>query len=79
MRFYTDDQHRIRDLEAEVDTLRYALTARADALLGEEARAEAAHSALWFKAFEEKAKECRLLRAELHAAEAKLKEQRRGP
>lgn len=35
---------------------------------------ELAHSAFWFKAFHEKARQCRVLRAELAA----LKEQRRG-
>lgn len=83
----SDLVHELRATRAELGDVRAALDSRAEMLeaqaLAEYAgdltkagmvASELAHSAFWFKAFHEKARQCRVLRAELAA----LKEQRRG-
>lgn len=83
----SDAQHTIRALRAELCDIRVALDSRA-ATLEEQAlaeyagdltkagmiAAELAHSAFWFRAHHEKARQCRVLREEI----ARLKEERRG-
>lgn len=83
----SDLVHQLRAARAELGDVQSALDSRA-ATLEEQAlaeyagdltkagaiAAELAHSAFWFRAFHEKARQCRVLRAEVAA----LKELRRG-
>lgn len=83
----SDLMHEVRKARAELGDVRAAFdavaesreaqaVAEADGTIDKAAAiaAELAHSAFWFRAFHEKARQCRVLRAELAA----LKEQRRG-
>lgn len=83
----SDLVHQLRAARSELGDVQAALDSRA-ATLEEQAiaeyggdltkagaiAAELAHSAFWFRAFHEKARQCRMLSAELAA----LKEPRRG-
>lgn len=83
----TDAEHTIRALRAEIGDIRYALDQRAAKLeqqaLAEHAgdievaakvASELAHSSFWFRAFHEKSRQLRVLKAEL----ARLKGERGG-
>lgn len=84
----SDLMHELRAMRAELGDIRAAFDAvaetresaalaEADGSLDKAAAVaqELAHSAFWFRAFHEKSRQNRILRAEI----ARLKEERRGP
>lgn len=71
---YDELLHQLRKLRAENDGLRFALDERVQALGEDAEKAERAQSRIWFHAWKESQRQCRVLREEL----ARMKEGGRG-
>jgi hypothetical protein len=71
---YEELLHQLRKARAEIDGLRFALDEKVQVVGADAEAAERAQSRLWFHAWSESQRQCRMLREEL----ARMKEPRRG-